>query len=92
MNLMLETFDDLENKIIILGDDFNQFLDSVLESEGGSPVLKNLLFQNSLKLKKKTKTNYVTFLELEKQKKNVSYFDKTLAQVFYREYQIIFLF
>ena len=33
MNLMLETFDHLENKIIILGGDFNLFLDSVLEAE-----------------------------------------------------------
>ena len=30
LNLMLETFDDLENKIIILGGDFNLFLDSEL--------------------------------------------------------------
>ena len=40
MNLMLETFDDLENIIIILGGDFYLFLDSVLEIEWGSPVLK----------------------------------------------------
>ena len=38
INLMLQTFDDLENKIIILEDDFNLFLDSVLEAEGGSQV------------------------------------------------------
>ena len=42
LNLMLQTFDDLENKIIILGGDFNLFLDSVLEAEGGSPVLKKI--------------------------------------------------
>ena len=38
---MLQTFDNLENKII-LGDDFNLFLDSVLEAEGGSPVFKKI--------------------------------------------------
>ena len=32
LNLMLQTFDDLENKIIILGGDFNLFLDSALEA------------------------------------------------------------
>ena len=36
LNLMLQTFDDLEK---ILGSNFNLFLDSVLEAEGGSPVL-----------------------------------------------------
>ena len=42
LNLMLQTFDDLENKIIILGGDFNLFLNSALETEGGSPVLKKI--------------------------------------------------
>ena len=45
MNLMLETFDDLENKIIILGGDFNLFLDSIHEAEGGSPILKKSCFK-----------------------------------------------
>ena len=40
MNLILETFDDLEKKTIILGGDFNLFLDSLLEAKGGCPVLK----------------------------------------------------
>ena len=34
MNLMLETFDNLQNKIIILESDFNLFLDSVHEADG----------------------------------------------------------
>ena len=38
-------FDDLENKIIILGGDFNLFLDSVPKSEGGSLVLKKNCFK-----------------------------------------------
>ena len=37
---MTQTFDDLEDKIIILGGDINLFLDSVLEAESCSPVLK----------------------------------------------------
>ena len=52
MILKQEIFNDLENKMIILGGVLNLFLESVLEAEGSSPVLKNLLFQNSLKLKK----------------------------------------
>ena len=40
MNLMLQAFDGLENKIIVLGGDINLFLDSILEAEGGIPVLK----------------------------------------------------
>ena len=74
INLMLQTFDDLENKIIILGGDFNLFLDSVLEAEGISSVLKKLLFRNSLKLKENA--TCVTFGELEIQKKNALHFDK----------------
>ena len=39
MNLVLQTFDNMK-KPIVLGGDFNLFLDSVLKAEGGSPVLK----------------------------------------------------
>ena len=42
---MLETFDDLENKIIIFGGSFNLMLDFILEAEGGSPVLKKSCFK-----------------------------------------------
>ena len=76
---MLQTFDDLEKK---------KFLEailtySVLETERGSLDLKKLLFQNSLKLRENT--TYVTFGELEIQKKNASHFDKNISQVFYKE-------
>ena len=53
MNLTLQTFDDLENKIIILGGDFNQFLDSVLETKGGSPVLKISSVSKLIEIKEK---------------------------------------
>ena len=53
MNLTLQTFDDLENKIIILGGDFNQFLDSVLEAKGGSPVLKISSVSKLIEIKEK---------------------------------------
>ena len=35
LNLILQIFDYLKNKIIILGGNFNLFLDSILETEGG---------------------------------------------------------
>ena len=82
MNLILETFNDLENKIIIVGCDFYLFLDSALE-------VSKLLFQNSLKLKKHT--TYVTFGALEIQKKNLSQFDKNIAQVFCQEEFFFFI-
>ena len=53
MNLMLETFDDLENKIIILGGNFNLFLDSVLEGEEGSSVLKKSPVSKFIEIKEK---------------------------------------
>ena len=53
MNLKLETFDNLENKIIILDGDFNLFLDSVLEVEGGSPVLKRSSVSKIIEIKEK---------------------------------------
>ena len=53
LNLMLQTFDDLENKIIILGGDFNLFLDSVLEAEGGSPVFKKSSVSKLIEIKEK---------------------------------------
>ena len=55
MNLMLETFDDLVNKIIILGGDLNLFLDLILEAEGGSPVLKKSSVSKLIEIKEKYK-------------------------------------
>ena len=49
MNLMLETFHDLENKMIIPGGDFNLMLDSIVEAEGGSLVLKKTCFKTHWK-------------------------------------------
>ena len=53
MNLMLEAFDDLENKIIILGGDFNLFLDPVIEAEGGNPVLNTSSVSKLIEIKEK---------------------------------------
>ena len=50
---MLQTFDDLENKIIILGGNFNLFLDSVLEAERGSPVFKKNSVSKFFEIKEK---------------------------------------
>ena len=50
---MLLTFDDLENKIIIPGVDLNLLLDSVLEAEGGSPVLKKSSISKLIEIKEK---------------------------------------
>ena len=66
MNLILETFDDLEKKTIILGGDFNLYLDSLLEVEGGCPVLKKSSVSKLIEIKEKK--TYVTFGELEIQK------------------------
>ena len=71
-----------KTKTIILRDNFNLFLNSVHQTKGGSPVLQNLLFQNSLKLKKNT--SYMAFGELEIQKKNASHFDTNIAEVSYK--------
>ena len=60
---MTQTFDDLEDKIIILGGDINLFLDSVLEAESGSPVLKISSVLKIIEIKEKA--TYVTFGELE---------------------------
>ena len=54
MNLMLEPFDDLENKMIILEGDFNLSLDSALEAEGVYTVLKKSSVSMLLILKKNT--------------------------------------
>ena len=43
----------MENKIIILGGNFNLFSDSVLEAEGGSPVLKKSSVSKLIEIKEK---------------------------------------
>ena len=48
MNLMIETFDYLENKITILEDNFNLFF--VHEADGGSPLLKRFSFSKLLEI------------------------------------------
>ena len=53
MNLMLETFYDLENNVIIIGGDFSLFLDSVFENEGGSLVLKRSYVSKLIEIKEK---------------------------------------
>ena len=50
---MLQTFDDLENKIIILRSDFNLFSDSVLEAERCSTVLKKYFVSKLIEIKEK---------------------------------------
>ena len=79
---MLETFDDLENKIILK--DLNLFLDFVLEAKGGGPVLKKSSVSKLIEIKEKCNIN-LTFGEIEIQKKNALHFDKNIAQVFYKE-------
>ena len=53
VNLMLEMFNDLENKIITFGGDFNLFLDSVLAPEGGRPGLKKASVSKPIEILKK---------------------------------------
>ena len=53
LDLMLQTFDDLENKIIILGGNFNLFLDTALGAEGCSPVLKKSSVSKLIEIKEK---------------------------------------
>ena len=58
---MQETFDDLEKNI--LEEDFNLFLDLVLEAKGGSPVLKKSSISKLIEIKEKCNIN-LTFGEL----------------------------
>ena len=37
---ILETFEDIQNKSVVLGGDFNVILNPSLDSEGGRPVIK----------------------------------------------------
>ena len=37
---ILETFEDIQNKSVVLGGDFNVILNPSLDSEGGKPVIK----------------------------------------------------
>ena len=53
MNLKLEMLYDLENKLIILRGDFNLFLDSVLEAEGGHPFFKKFSVSKLTEIKEK---------------------------------------
>ena len=53
MNLMLQIFDDLGNKIIIPGDDLNLFLDSALDAEEGKLILKSSFVSNLNEIKGK---------------------------------------
>ena len=73
MNLMLETFHDLENKMIIPGGDFNLMLDSIVEAEGGSlvfkkPVSKLIEKEKDGNRSKFTSSNLVIFYNKEIEK------------------------
>ena len=43
---MLEKIDDINNKSIVFGGDFNLFFEVKLEAQGGNPVLEKSLQQN----------------------------------------------
>ena len=67
MNLMIETFDYLENKITILEDNFNLFF--VHEADGGSPLLKRFSFSKLLEIKKKNNLCNIWIIRKTKEKR-----------------------
>ena len=69
LNLMLQTFDDFEKIIIILGGNFNLFLDSVLEAEGGCPVLKKSTVSKLIEIKEKYNLSYIWRIRNTKEKR-----------------------
>ena len=83
MNVMLKIFDNLENKIVILGGDSNLFLDSVLEAEGGGLVLKKSSVSKLNEIKEKY--NLCDIWRIINTKRNASHFDKNTAQIFYKD-------
>ena len=81
---MLQTTDDLENKIIIIGGDFNLFLDSVLEGEGGSLVLKKYSVSKLIEFKEIY--NLCDIWRIRNANvKRFTFRQKHRAQVFYKE-------
>ena len=51
LHLLLDSLDIHQNKQIILAGDFNLFLDTTLEAEGGSPCLKKKSVAKLIKIK-----------------------------------------
>ena len=51
LHLLLDSLDIHRNKQIILAGDFNLFLDTTLEAEGGSPCLKKKSVAKLIKIK-----------------------------------------
>ena len=90
MNLILETFDDLEKKTIILGGDFSLYLDSLLEAEGGCPVLKKSSVSKLIEIKEKY--NLCDIWRIRNTKELEIHFHKNITHVFCKEDKIIFLF
>ena len=84
MNLMLQAIDDLENKIIIIGGDFNLFLDSVLEGEGGSLVLKKYSVSKLIEFKEIYNLCDIWRIRNANEKR-FTFRQKHRTQVFYKE-------
>ena len=91
LNLMLQTFDDLENKIKILGSDFNLFVDSVLQAEGGSPVLKKFSVSQLIEIKEKCKLCDIWRIR-NTEKKTLHISTKTSLKFSTKEIRISFCF
>ena len=51
LHLLLDSLDIHQNKQIVLAGDFNLFLDTTLEAEGGSPCLKKKAVAKLIKIK-----------------------------------------
>ena len=50
---MLEKIDDINNKSIVFGGDFNLFFEAKLEEQGGYPVLKKKSLAKLIQIKEK---------------------------------------
>ena len=91
LNLMLQTFDDLENKIKILGSDFNLFVDSVLQAEGGSPVLKKFSVSQLIEIKEKCKLCDIWRIRNTEKKKRFTFRQKHRSSFLQRRLEHLFV-
>ena len=84
---MLEKVDDINNKSIEFGGDFNLFFEAKLEAQEGNPVLKKKTLAKLIQIKEKF---VCIFGELETQTRSVILFVNNILLVILKEDLITF--
>ena len=85
---ILETFKDIQNKIVVLGGDINVILNASLDSKGGTPIIKKKAIAKLTQITENL--DLFDIWRICNPKKNDLLLGNTILLVLFKDVQIIF--